>query len=270
MISSHLRRWITAVIAVPILFLLVVYASHLVFALFVTAVSLVGILEYNRLVFVAPSMPERLQTILFALLLPLAAHFGDSHTMLGIVAIGVLVSLVGYVLTKARGGTFDLSSPARVLLGILYIPFLLSHIILLRQGEKGIYWVFFIIVIAFAGDVAAFYIGRTFGRRKLAPLVSPGKTVEGIYGLVAGSVLGCVLYQHFVFSQVPAAHAVMMGFTGSLIGQTGDLFESTIKRSSGVKDSGAILPGHGGILDRIDCLLFIIPFVYYYKAFVIA
>jgi len=68
---------------------------------------------------------------------------------------------------------------------------------------------------------------------------------------------------------MPVVHAVMMGFMGSLIGQTGDLFESTIKRSSGAKDSGVILPGHGGILDRIDCLLFIIPFVYYYKAFVI-
>ncbi|HOD34591.1 MAG TPA: phosphatidate cytidylyltransferase [Syntrophales bacterium] len=270
MISSHFKRWITAVIAVPILFVLVLYASDLVFALFVTAVSLVGMLEYNRLVFDTPSMPERLLTILFALLLPLAAHFGNSHVVLGVIAVGVLVSLVGYVLTKARVGNFDLSSPARLLLGVLYIPFLLSHIILLRQGEKGINWVFFIIVIAFAGDVAAFYIGRTFGKRKLAPRVSPGKTVEGIYGLVAGSVLGCVVYQHFVFPQLPVAHAVVMGFMGSLIGQTGDLFESTIKRASGVKDSGEILPGHGGILDRIDCLLFIIPFVYYYKVFVIA
>lgn len=269
MISSHLKRWITAIIAVPILFLLVLYASDLVFTLFVAAVSLGGILEYNRLVFDERSKPERVQTILFAVFLPLAAYFRDSHIMLGVVAMGVLVSLTCYIFTKARGGNFDLSSPAKVLLGSLYIPFLLSHIILLRNGEKGIYWVFFIIVIAFAGDVAAFYIGRTYGKRKLAPLVSPGKTIEGIYGLVAGSVLGCIVYQYFVFPQMPVVHAVMMGFMGSLIGQTGDLFESTIKRSSGAKDSGVILPGHGGILDRIDCLLFIIPFVYYYKAFVI-
>ena len=269
MISSHLKRWITAIIAVPILFILVIYASDLVFTLFIAAVSLGGILEYNRLVFDERSQSERVQTMLFAVLLPLAAYFRDSHLMLGVVAIGVLVSLVCYLLTKARGGNFDLSSPAKVLLGALYIPLLLSYIILLRNGEKGIYWVFFIIVIAFAGDVAAFYIGRTYGRRKLAPLVSPGKTVEGIFGLVAGSVLGCVLYQHFFFPEMPVVHAVMMGFMGSLIGQMGDLFESTIKRSSGVKDSGMILPGHGGILDRIDCLLFIIPFVYYYKSFVI-
>jgi phosphatidate cytidylyltransferase len=269
MISSHLKRWITGIIAVPILFLLVIYGSDLVFTLFVAAVSLGGILEYNRLVFDERSRWEKVQTMLFAVLLPLAAYFKDTHLMLGVVTIGVLVFLVCYLLCKAWGGNFDLSYPAKVLLGTLYIPLLLSHIILLRNGEKGVYWVFLIIVIAFAGDVAAFYIGRTFGRRKLAPRVSPGKTVEGIFGLLAGSVLGCVIYQHFVFPQVPLVHAVMMGFIGSLIGQMGDLIESTIKRSSGVKDSGMILPGHGGILDRIDCLLFIIPFVYYYKTFVI-
>jgi len=269
MISPHLKRWITGIIAVPILFLLVIYGSDLVFTLFVAAVSLGGILEYNRLVFDERSRWEKVQTMLFAVLLPFAAYFRDTHLMLGVVAVGVLVVILCYLLGRAWDGNFDLSSPAKVLLGTLYIPLLLSHIILLRNGEKGVYWVFLIIVIAFAGDVAAFYIGRTFGRRKLAPRVSPGKTIEGIFGLLAGSVLGCVIYQHFVFPQIPLVHAVMMGFIGSLIGQMGDLFESTIKRSSGVKDSGMILPGHGGILDRIDCLLFIIPFVYYYRTFVI-
>jgi phosphatidate cytidylyltransferase len=269
MISPHLKRWITAIVAVPILVLLIIYASDLVFALFVTAVSVGGVLEYNRLVFVERSRAEKAQTLFLAVLLPLAAFFKNTQLMLGCVTIGAILAAVSYLFGRAWRGHFDLSSPAKVLLGVLYIPLLLSHIIPLRNGPDGVYWVFLIIVIAFAGDVAAFYIGRTFGRRKLAPAVSPGKTVEGIFGLVAGSVLGTALYQFFFFPQIPLVHAVMMGFIGSLLGQMGDLFESTIKRSSGAKDSGIMLPGHGGILDRIDCLLFIIPLVYYYRAFVI-
>ncbi|MGB4548892.1 MAG: phosphatidate cytidylyltransferase [Syntrophales bacterium] len=270
MISSHLKRWITAVVAVPILVLLIICASDIVFALFVTAVIVGGVLEYNRLVFNERSGAEKAQTLLFAVLLPLAASFKNTRLMLGCVTAGAVLAAVCYLFGRAWRGDFDLSSPARVLLGVLYVPLLLSHLILLRNGPDGVHWVFLIIVIAFAGDVAAFYIGRTFGRRKLSPAVSPGKTVEGIFGLAAGSVLGAVAYQFFFFPQIPMAHAAMMGFIGSLVGQMGDLFESSIKRSSGVKDSGMILPGHGGILDRIDCLLFIIPLVYYYRAFVIA
>ncbi len=269
MISSHLKRWITAVIAVPILFLLVVYASDFVFALFVTAVSLGGMLEYNRLVFADGPRPEKAITVCLSVVIPLAAFVQDARLVLGVLAIGMIAVAVSCLVSRARFGDFDLSPPAKVLLGILYVPLLLSHIIPLRNGPDGVYWVFFILVIAFAGDVAAFYVGRTFGRRKLAPVVSPGKTVEGLFGLLAGSVLGAALYQLWVFPQMPMGHTVMMAFTGSLTGQMGDLFESTIKRSSGVKDSGMLLPGHGGILDRIDCLLFIIPLVYYYKVFVI-
>ena len=101
------------------------------------------------------------------------------------------------------------------------------------------------------------------------PHVSPGKTVEGLLGLAAGSVAGCLVYRHFLLPDVPAAHVAVIGLAGGIIGQLGDLFESLIKRASGAKDSGTILPGHGGILDRLDCLLFIVPWVYYYRTYVL-
>ena len=88
-------------------------------------------------------------------------------------------------------------------------------------------------------------------------------------GLAVGSVAGCLVYRHFLMPTVPAGHVVILAFTGGIIGQLGDLFESLIKRASGAKDSGEILPGHGGILDRLDCLLFIVPFVYYYRTYVL-
>ncbi|MCX5820726.1 MAG: phosphatidate cytidylyltransferase, partial [Deltaproteobacteria bacterium] len=99
--------------------------------------------------------------------------------------------------------------------------------------------------------------------------VSPGKTVEGTIGLVAGSIAGCLLFRLFLFPMLPVAHAAVLGLVGSVVWQLGDLSESAMKRAAGVKDSGTMLPGHGGILDRLDCLMFITPFVYYYQGYMI-
>jgi phosphatidate cytidylyltransferase len=123
--------------------------------------------------------------------------------------------------------------------------------------------------MAFAGDTAAYYVGRRLGRHKLYPEVSPGKTVEGTIGLVVGSVAGCLLFRHYFFQALPMGHAIVLGLAGSVLGQLGDLCESVLKRAAGVKDSGTLFPGHGGILDRLDCLIFITPFVYYYQGFLI-
>jgi phosphatidate cytidylyltransferase len=101
------------------------------------------------------------------------------------------------------------------------------------------------------------------------PHISPGKTIEGTIGLLCGGMTGCIIFKLIFFHALSFAHVLIIGFAGSILGQLGDLCESTIKRAAGVKDSGSLLPGHGGILDRLDSLLFIIPFVYYYNMFVI-
>jgi hypothetical protein len=109
-----------------------------------------------------------------------------------------------------------------------------------------------------------FYIGRAYGKKKLAPRISPAKTVEGGLGAVAGSVAGAVLSKLLFFPQLPLVHALILGVAVGGIGQLGDLWESLLKRSAQVKDSGALIPGHGGLLDRIDSVLFATPLVYYY------
>jgi phosphatidate cytidylyltransferase len=269
MSSSHIKRWITGIVAVPILFSIIYFGNEAVFAGFVVLVSVVAVLEYNRLAFGPGKRPERQMLLMFGILAPLAAAWAGQGAVF---AVFVLSSLVVFILFLfgSKEGPLDLNPLGRYVLGYLYLPVMLSHFILLRSGEKGVLWIFFVVVLAFSGDIAAFYAGRTFGKRKLMPHVSPGKTREGLLGLAAGSVIGCLIYRHFLLPEVPAGHIVLLGLAGGIIGQLGDLFESLIKRASGVKDSGEILPGHGGILDRLDCLLFIVPFVYYYRTYVIA
>jgi phosphatidate cytidylyltransferase len=114
------------------------------------------------------------------------------------------------------------------------------------------------------------YIGKYFGKNKLIPLISPGKTVEGTIGLVFGSTIACLIFGYFIFPHISLIKIGILAFIGSIIGQLGDLCESAIKRNYGLKDASSLLPGHGGLLDRMDCLLFIVPFVYYYRIYVIA
>jgi len=152
-----------------------------------------------------------------------------------------------------------------VIFGYMYIAFTMSHFILLRDFEKGALWVVFIVIITFSSDISAFYAGKTFGKRKLFPEISEKKTEEGAIGSVVGTIVGCFIFKVLFLSDIPFLHAIVIGFMAGILGQLGDLCESSIKRASMVKDSGSLLPGHGGILDRLDSFIFIVPFVYYYS-----
>ena len=136
--------------------------------------------------------------------------------------------------------------------------------LLLPRGE---HWVLLGILAVAAGDTMAYFTGRAIGRRKLAPVLSPGKTVEGAVGGLLGSVAGAVLYAHGFLPGVPAGYIAAAGAAVAVSGQAGDLFESLIKRAAGVKDSGTIFPGHGGILDRADGILAAGPVLYLFAAF---
>ena len=151
----------------------------------------------------------------------------------------------------------------------MYIPLMMSYFIFIRHLHEGVLWIFLILAIAFSGDTFAYYTGKTLGKRKLHPFVSPGKTIEGTVALIFGSTAGALLFQYFFFREITVINAVVIGAVGGILGQLGDLFESAIKREAKVKDSSSLLPGHGGIMDRIDCLCFMAPFVYYYQLFVI-
>lgn len=161
---------------------------------------------------------------------------------------------------------------AVVLSAIVYVPALVSALPLLKQdlGESGGAWLFVTLAIAFASDTMAYTFGRLFGKRKLYPAVSPGKTWAGaIGGLVGGCMATIGFGSLWLLPELQITHAVVLGVLGSVVGQIGDLVESMIKRTFEVKDSGNVLPGHGGMLDRIDALLFVTPLVYYYTKLVV-
>ena len=124
------------------------------------------------------------------------------------------------------------------------------------------HWLMFALLLSWAGDTAALYIGRAFGRHKLAPRLSPAKSWEGAAGSVAAGVLAGGVYSYYLLPGVPLRWVLALAAAGNVAGQVGDLCESALKRGAGVKDSGTLLPGHGGWLDRIDSSLFSVPVVY--------
>ena len=152
---------------------------------------------------------------------------------------------------------------------LLYVP-LLASVWPLIKLEFGPSWLFITLALAFLSDTVAYIFGRLWGRHKLYPAVSPGKTVEGAVGGLVGGVLATVVGGSLLLlPDLPLKHALVLGVVGSLVGQVGDLFESMLKRGYGVKDSSALLGAHGGMLDRVDALLFVAPVVYYYARLVV-
>ena len=265
-LSPHLQRWITGIIVVPLIFALIAYGSPELFDIFIVVLVAMAALEFNRLVLPGEEHVERRrQGFVASLLIALAVRQGSLTLVMAVVTLSVIALFSLQLLELHEGQEVSITPVTQLVFGSVYISLLLSHFMLLRRLEHGVLWIFFVLVIAFAGDIAAFYVGRTWGSTKLLPAVSPGKTQAGIYGLVAGSVGGGLLFRWLFFPSLPLLHAAILSFVGGIIGQLGDLCESAIKRAAAVKDSGGLLPGHGGLLDRLDCLLFIVPFVYYYR-----
>jgi phosphatidate cytidylyltransferase len=264
----HAKRWITGVVAVPLLVGLILYGSPLFFSTVIALVIIWGVFEYNAMVFKEQHYLEKTEGLVIGLFVPLSAFLGGVPLMSAVVTFSFIIVFLLFLLRMGEEQA-DFMALVKVVFGFMYIPFLMSYIILLRNSEDGIAWIFFIICAAFLGDISAFYVGRSIGKTKLMPTVSAGKTVEGAVGSMIGMVFGCVVFTLLFLHNLSLIHAVTLGFLGSIIAQLGDLCESALKRTSLVKDSGSLLPGHGGILDRLDSLVFLIPFVYYYRVLVI-
>ncbi len=162
----------------------------------------------------------------------------------------------------------DIATAARdiayAVLAFLYIPWLLMHLVMLHQTAYGWQWLLVLMLIVMTNDSAAYYAGSAFGTHRLYPLVSPKKSIEGALGGLLGSIAGTLLAKFTFFPQLTLADALLTAVLVGILGQTGDLFESLLKRSFGVKDSGNCIPGHGGVLDRLDSIIFAAPALYYY------
>ena len=268
MINSYVKRWLTGILLAAVMLVVIIFASAEILTAIITIFIIGGVWEYNRIVFGKGFLKEKIEINIFAIVIPTVVLFGTSQLLVSVLTFCILCVFILF-LWSVKESTFDVLMVAKVIFGIMYIPLLTSHFILLRLLEKGVYWILLVLIIAIVGDTAGLYIGKYFGKNKLSMLVSPGKTIEGTIGLVFGSVSGCLIFSYFFFPEVSRVHILIISFVGSIIGQLGDLCESAIKRNYGLKDASSLLPGHGGLLDRMDSLIFIAPFVYYYRIFVI-
>ncbi|MCU0591147.1 MAG: phosphatidate cytidylyltransferase [Desulfobacterales bacterium] len=259
--QDHLKRWITGLAALPVLIGCVV-AGGTLFACLVALAALVSLWEYFRIVDPSGASLFKQPVIMVGyaagLGLILCAHAGRPDIM-GVV-LGLNVVIAGFLsLRRFAADRTVLESVARQIQGLCYIPLSLSLLVLLRSAADGVTWIFLLCAIIFAGDTAALYAGTLWGRHRLSPTISPGKTLEGsIAGLLAGLAVGSAAKMLFLPGwEWPAC--ILFSIAVGIAGQVGDLFESSLKRASNVKDSGSLLPGHGGVLDRIDALLFAAP-----------
>ena len=249
----------------PLLILFILKASAFQFSLLVFLLSLLGLDEFYRMALPSRRWEGRMAAVSGACALFTIFSGNPVIPLLALTSLVLGFCLVAlFRLQEIRQSAAD---AALVLMGFLYVPLFLSHLIMIRMLPNGVSWLFLIMVIVMAGDSAAYYVGSSFGKNKLYPAVSPKKSVEGSIGGLAGSMIGALVAKFTFFPELAIADCIGTALLLGVLGQLGDLFESLIKRSCGVKDSGTIIPGHGGILDRLDSILFAAPAAYYYAYF---
>jgi phosphatidate cytidylyltransferase len=259
---THLKRWLTAMIAIPILIYLIGFGPRWLFYLLLFFASCICLHEFLRLTSPKlPWVPRALGFVLCFFFLALLS-WGSVLQAFALLCFTVMTCLSVYLFSDPGLRKNVIEDTAKVALGFLYIGLPLSLLVLMDRAPRGNVWIFFLLTVIFLGDTGAFYCGRLLGKHKLYVTVSPGKTWEGAVGGFVVSVLAGIFFsQIFDLHDSVATIAAVSGVL-SIVGQVGDLAESMIKRNYGVKDSGKILPGHGGFLDRVDSLLFAIPVCY--------
>lgn len=256
------QRIITAVIAAAV-FLPIIIAGGLPLLALVYLMATIGLYELIRMkktpLFSVPSAISFI--LLWIMLLPadgeilnyLTSHGYDKSQM---VLIGILLYLLASVVTKNK---FTFDDAGFMVISVLYVGMGFYYLFVTR--EVGIMYIFLALFTIWATDSGAYFIGKAFGKNKLWPEISPNKTIEGFVGGIISALVVGVLF--LLFTDISAGKLLTMSIVIAIFGQLGDLVQSAYKRHYGVKDSGKILPGHGGILDRFDSLLFILPILHF-------
>lgn len=251
------KRVASALVGIPVL-IFCVYKGGLYFYMPVILLVLLGLREFNNI-----SNKAGCKSILSLLLLggtviPLAVAWEVSQLEF-IIAAYVLLFFVSFLFRYPHYSPLDL---AFSLLGVFYVTIGFSHLLLLRTMNNGFWLILYVFIVVWSTDTGAYFTGMFLGKRKLAPQISPNKTWEGFVGGVLFSIL-CVYIMVIYVQSLQEIPLLVITPLISVAGQLGDLFESTLKRFAGCKDSGNIIPGHGGILDRFDSMLWAAPLVYY-------
>jgi phosphatidate cytidylyltransferase len=255
----------TAAVALPLLILLLFKAPPMATVALVAVACAIGLWELFALLAAGGLAPFRVAGPACAALLFLSIAEPAVAVVPALPAI--TVAIASAALYRAKEMSSSVPAAAATLFAAAYVAALGGTIAALRVLEPasdGAWRVALLLAIVMTSDTFAYFAGSAFGRHKLAPLVSPGKTVEGLAGGLVGGVVAALLVRQFGLPQIPLYAAIALGIVVSAFGVTGDLVESLLKRWSGVKDSGRLFPGHGGMLDRLDSLLFGAPVLYYY------
>jgi len=249
-----MKRVVTALLLIPFFCYIVLWAPKWAFLGTVAAVAVLCFREYSELAALhGIGKPGLFGHVAGLLLLLLPGKDGAFLVLIAIFAMSLAL--------RSREMSQALPDAAALLLGVVYVFGSLRCAIELRAIHP--YWLFFALSLNWSGDIAALYVGRTIGRHKLAPNVSPGKSWEGSIASTFASVIYGGFYFRSLLPAVPLAEALGLTVLANIAGQLGDLCESAFKRGAGVKDSGTLLPGHGGWLDRVDSSLFALPVVYF-------
>jgi len=262
-----MKRVLTAVVLVPAVVALIWWSPPWLLWLVVVGVSWISLWEYLELANRIGYAPTRVPLYFGGLVLCLLGLLRPMHLLAGLLGLALLAFCVEML--RRQSPSEVLPSAATSVFGLLYVVLPLSFLLALHQRVEGAKLVLYVLLLTWVGDTAAYYLGRAFGRHRLAPRLSPGKTVEGsVASLVVSVAAGYWLWRHW-FPQFALVHALLLPAGLNLVAQVGDLVESALKRGAGVKDSSQLLPGHGGVLDRIDGLLLALPTMWYYYILVL-
>jgi len=268
--SNLAMRLLTAAVAVPVILYLLYGCRPVAFYWLVFPAALVGSFELFGMTHPGDRVSQGIGVALSAAASLLVYFCGDDPRVL--ITLLVAIPLLGPLVTLFRVGDVSTAALRACAMGFgpLFVALPMTMLGMLRRnmGDDGPGYVLVTLMFAWLADTGGYFFGRYFGKHKLYEIVSPKKTVEGAIGGLLGSVVGALLASLWFLPSLPLAHAIPLAIVASAFGQAGDFGESLLKRSTGVKDSGAIVPGHGGVLDRIDALLLTSTTVYLYTVWV--
>jgi phosphatidate cytidylyltransferase len=265
-------RTISTLIAIPAVVLLVWFGTPWM-TLLAVAWGLGAVNEFYGLVAKSKGLePLTYFGMFWVLLFIISPNFSKVPQISDLQPVSILLTtaiifpLIFLLVRKGKENAF--ANWAWTIAGILYVGWLLSYYVTLRDlGYFGRGWVFLALLCTFASDISAYLTGRSLGRHKMAPYISPKKTWEGAVGGLAGAIIISPVVVYFFKLPIGYMEAIILGFVISMVGQLGDLVKSLFKRNMTVKDSGNVLPGHGGFLDRMDSVAFAGVTVYYFVVF---
>ncbi|MCK4274478.1 MAG: phosphatidate cytidylyltransferase [Dehalococcoidales bacterium] len=263
------KRVVTALCGIPLLIVAIWFDGPWPWFTILAAVwGLLAVLEFYKMVGVVKFIPLTCFGMVWTLLFILHPHYDYELTVPLLLTSGIALSLILLLFSLQKEGA--VTNWAWIMVGILYVGWLLSYLVTLRL-DAGRDWLYLALFATFGSDTAAYFLGKAFGKHKLAPLISPGKTWEGAVAGLFGAVIISLLFTLDTPLQLPLSYwqAILLGVLISIFGQIGDLVESLLKRNSGVKESGNLMPGHGGLLDRMDSVVFAGIVVYLYYIFMV-